>query len=163
MGCFWFSNKSQMDCWRICRLFSSLRWIRSPGSKNGGFSVCSFLYLAAPGHVLLVASAEPILLLMLLGLCHPLASRAIKGWVVTRVPGISQQQLDPFLENPVLVYLAWLPGPLASSFHGLSLPVCWWWLKQSYLLLSCSRISDALGKLLLFFFSPLTLLLKHKR
>lgn len=54
------------------------------------------------------------------GLCHPLASEPLKDGLWLR--WISQQQLDPFLENPVLVYLAWLPGPLASSFHAS--PAC---------------------------------------
>lgn len=83
--------------------------------------ICSSLYLAYPDHVLLLASAKPILLLILPGLCHPLSPRAAQGWIVVGVPRIMQQQQDPLLETPAFVHLALLLGPLASSLPHLSL------------------------------------------
>lgn len=101
-------------CWRIFRLLSSLRWTQSKGSKNGGLMYSS-LYPAIPDRVLLLASAEPILLLTLPGRCHPHGPGTVKG-LTARLP-LGDSRVC------ALGMMAWTTCILFPSFVSVCLPL----------------------------------------
>lgn len=113
--------------------------------------MCSSLYPFIPDRVLLLDSAEPILLLTLPGHC-PHSPRAVKGLIVIGVPGDRSCSNCMTLSWRLPRLCTWQDG--LDHLHRLSLICLCLFAADGYgsstFLLSCSKISDAFES---FFFS----------